>query len=81
MRSHGETKWMSRGRQEKRVGTQYIHFRESCLRAYDKEQDTNTAYAEGEEFDFKRLKMDEKTLLILTEEEKEQLKEFGIDIA
>lgn len=80
VKSHGETKWMKGGKQEKRVGTQYIHNKEVCLRAYDKDQDKDVHYGEGEEFDFGRLVVAERTKAELTELQKMQLREFGVKL-
>ena len=80
VKSHGESKWLSRGKQQRRLGTQYIHFNEGCLRAYDLDQNKDANYEDGEEFDFARLEVDSETLLLLTEEEKAELRGFGVNI-
>ena len=80
VRSKGISKWMSNGREQNAYGPQYIHFNETCLRSYDSLQDKDVVYAEGETFDFSRITVDGKTEEIMTDNQINDLRGFGIII-
>ena len=80
VRSSGLTKYMAKGKEHHNYGPQYIHFKEECLRRYESDLDKDVVYGPGDEFDFTRIQVDDKTLQVLTEDQLCDLRKFGIRI-
>ena len=76
VQSFGTSEWCDRktGKPRQTDGPVYIHFHDECLKSFDK----NTHYGPGEQFTYNRIDVDPETLKELSDQQKKQLKEFGI---
>ena len=58
VKSYGTMSWTDKNTEERkqRFGPMYVHFKEKCFKGYSK-----LFYAPGDRFDFRKVKIDEKT--------------------
>ena len=78
VRSYGKISWTDRktGEDKSKHGSLYIHFLDECLKTFD----SDTYFAPGETFDFRKITVDDKTVTELNEREKTYLRNLGINI-
>ena len=77
VKSFGTSTWTDAktGIEKSRYGAMYIHFRDSCLKSFDED----TFYQAGDEFAYNRITVDTVTAAELNEEEKLELRRYGIN--
>ena len=77
VRFYGISSWLNRktGKQRSRHGPLYIHFQDSCLKAYD----SKNYYAPNELFNYQQIKLDKETRKKLSDVDIIYLQDLGIN--
>ena len=76
VKSFGTSTFMVKGESHSKYGPRYVHFQRDCLKEYTYRKH-DLSY---EDFPFTEIKVDQKTLQALSNDDKSNLKEYGLNI-
>ena len=76
VKSFGTSTFMVKGESHSKYSPQYVHFQRDCLKEYAHGKH-DLSY---EDFPFAEIKVDQKILQALTNDDKSNLKEYGLNI-